>query len=55
MRALDELDIDNRPEESDDGTPSDSVNDVFSRLRNTVAKIEVNYAGGDFVIVFLHP
>lgn len=37
--------------ESDDGTPNDSVNDVFSRLRNTVAKIEANFAGGEFIIV----
>ena len=49
--ALDALDIDNRPDANEDGTPSDSVNDVFSRMRNTVAKIEANYAGGDFIIV----
>ena len=36
VRALDALDIDNRPEPGEDGTPSDSVNEIFSRLRNTV-------------------
>jgi len=51
VRALDALDIDNAPEETDDGTPSDSVNEVFSRMRNTVAKIEVNFAGSDVIIV----
>jgi broad specificity phosphatase PhoE len=51
VRRLDSLDIDNRTEPSDDGTPSDSVNDVFSRLRNTIAKIEQTYGSGDFVIV----
>lgn len=51
MRAMDRIDIDNRADESDDGTPSDSVNDVFSRLRNTVAKIETSYLGDDVIIV----
>ena len=51
MRALDARDVDNRPEESEDGTPSDSANDVFSRMRNTIAKIESTYGGGDVVIV----
>ena len=51
VRALDALDIDNRPDETNDATPSDSVNDVFSRMRNTVLKIENSYSGGDFVIV----
>ena len=30
---------------------SDSVNDVFSRMRNTIAKIENSYSGDDFVII----
>lgn len=51
LRALDKEDIDNRAAPTDDGTPSDSVNDVFSRMRNTIAKIENSYSGGDFVIV----
>ena len=51
MRALDEEDIDNTPEETDDGTPSDSVNEIISRLRNTVSKIENTYGSGDFIIV----
>ena len=51
IRALDSIDIDNSAEPSEDGTPSDSINDVFSRLRNTVAKIEQTYGGGDFLLV----
>lgn len=51
IRKLDALDIDNRPGETDDGTPNDSVNDVFSRMRNTIAKIEVNFAGDTVIIV----
>lgn len=51
MRTLDALDIDSTAEPSDDGTPNDSVNDIFSRMRNTIAKIENSYGGGDFVIV----
>jgi len=51
MRAMDAIDINNYPPESEDGTPSESVNDVFSRLRNTIAKIENTYGGGDFVII----
>ena len=38
-------------EPSDDGTPSDSINEVFSRVRNTVAKIEQTYGSGDFVLI----
>ena len=51
MRAMDALEMDNAAPEGDDGTPSDSVNDVFSRLRNTIAKIENTYGAGDFVII----
>lgn len=51
VRALDERDIDNSPDPSEDGTPADSVNEIFSRMRNTVAKIESSFGGGDFVIV----
>ena len=51
MRELDALDIDNAADLSDDGTPSDSVNEIFSRMRNTISKIERSYGGGDFVIV----
>ena len=51
IRSMDALDIDNAADPSDDGTPSDSVNDVFSRLRNTISKIESTYGGGDFIIV----
>ena len=51
LRALDALDVDNGPEPSDDGTPSDSINEVFSRMRNTVAKIESVTGGDDFLIV----
>ena len=51
MRALDALDIDNTVEPSDDGTPSDSVNEVFGRMRNTISKIETTYGAGDFVII----
>ena len=51
LRALDALDIDNAAEPTDDGTPADSVNEVYSRLRNTISKIENTYGGGDFVII----
>jgi len=51
LRALDALDIDNAAEESDDGTPADSVNEMFSRVGNTVSKIEQTYGGGDFIVV----
>ena len=51
MQALDALDIDNSAEPSDDGTPSDSINEVFSRMRNTISKIESSYSGGTFIII----
>ncbi len=51
LRKLDVEDIDNRVDPTDDGTPSDSVNELFSRLRNTIGKIENTYGGGDFIIV----
>lgn len=51
LRALDKVDIDNEPEPTDDGTPADSVNEVYSRLGNTIAKIENTYGAGDFIIV----
>ena len=51
MRALDAVEMDSQAPQSEDGTPADSVNDVFSRLRNTVAKIENTYGSGDFVII----
>ena len=51
MGAMDVLDIDNAPEPTDDGTPSDSVNEIFLRMRNTITKIENTYGGGDFIIV----
>lgn len=51
IRSLDELDISNGAEPSEDGTPADSVNDVFSRMRNTIAKIENTYGAGDFIII----
>ena len=35
VAALDALDISNEPPPGEDGTPNDSVNAVFSRLRNT--------------------
>ena len=51
VRALDALDIDNTVEPSDDGTPSDSVNEVFGRMRNTISKIETTYGAGDTMII----
>ena len=51
MRQLDARDMDERAEPTDDGTPADSVLEVFSRLRNTIAKIENCFGGGDFVII----
>ena len=51
LRAMDTLDIDNAPEPSDDGTPADSVNEVYSRMGNTIRKIESTYGAGDFVVV----
>jgi broad specificity phosphatase PhoE len=51
ISALDRQDIDNGAAPADDGTPSDSVNDVFSRMRNTVTKIEQTYGSGDFIII----
>ena len=51
MRELDKLDIDSQAEGAEDGTPNDSVNEVFSRLRNTIAKIEQTYGSGDFLII----
>lgn len=44
--ALDSLDMDARPETSDDGTPADSVNDVFSRMRNTIGETPRHRPGG---------
>ena len=51
LRALDEQGVDSAAEEADDGTPSDSLNEVFVRLRNTVAKVETSYSGDDVVII----
>ena len=51
MRALDLQDSASAAPEAEDGTPSDSVEDVFVRLRNTVLKIENTYSGTDVVIV----
>lgn len=50
-RQMDREDIDNAAEPAEDGTPADSVNDVFSRMRNTIAKIEQTYGAGDFIII----
>ena len=38
VRALDLVDIDAHVDAGEDGTPGDSVNEVFCRMRNTVAK-----------------
>lgn len=51
MRRLDAQDIELRAEPTDDGTPADSVLEVFSRLRNTIAKIENSFGGGNFIII----
>jgi len=51
MRQLDARDMDERAEPTDDGTPADSVLEVFSRLRNTIAKIENSFGGGNFIII----
>jgi broad specificity phosphatase PhoE len=49
MRELDAMD--DVPEPSDDGTPNDSLNEVFTRLRNTILKIETCYSGEDVVLI----
>lgn len=51
IRAIDALSESGRPEPTDDGTPADSVLDVFSRMRNTIAKCESVTAGATFLIV----
>ena len=51
INTLDAIDIDNAATPTDDGTPADSINEVYSRLRNTITKIENTYGGGDFIIV----
>lgn len=51
LHRIDAADVESAAEEAEDGTPSDSVNDVFGRMRNTIAKIETSYGGGDFVII----
>ena len=50
-RTLDAIDFDNAVDESDDGTPSDSINDVFVRTRNTISKIETCYSGDDVIVI----
>jgi broad specificity phosphatase PhoE len=49
MRELDAMD--DVPEPNDDGTPNDSLNEVFTRLRNTILKIETCYSGDDVVLI----
>lgn len=51
MREIDNNDINGIPEASDEGAPTDSLNDVFCRMRNTILKCENSYAGADIVII----
>ncbi|CAM9697531.1 unnamed protein product [Laminaria digitata] len=40
-----------RPPPNTDGTPNESVNDVFVRVRQLMSKLETQYQGEDVVIV----
>jgi broad specificity phosphatase PhoE len=39
------------PEEAEDGTPSDSIEDVFVRVRQAVSKIETQFSGEAVILV----
>ena len=40
-----------RPPPTDDGTPSESVEDVLCRVRQCLAKLEAAHSGADIVII----
>lgn len=51
LAALDTSNIDKRPEAGEDGTPNDSVSDVFVRVRQLLSKLETQYSGERIVII----
>lgn len=50
-REHDRLDANWKPELGDDGTPNDSVNDVFVRVRQLMSKLETQYFAQDIIVV----
>lgn len=51
VHEADALDSAYAPDEADDGTPSDSIDDVFVRVRQAVSKIETQYSGETVILV----
>lgn len=47
----DQVDSNWRPAPTDDGTPNDSTEDVFVRVRQLLSKLETLYAGEDIIIL----
>lgn len=50
-REHDHLDANWKPELGDDGTPNDSVNDVFVRVRQLMSKLETQYFAQDIIVI----
>jgi broad specificity phosphatase PhoE len=51
VRTMDRADSAATPEPSDDGTPADSIDDVYVRVRQMVSKVENSFSGIDIVVV----
>ncbi len=51
LSDLDKYDINTRPEPAEDGTPNDSVSDVFVRVRQLLSKLETQYFGERIVLI----
>lgn len=51
LANIDKVDVDMKPEPTDDGTPNDSVSDVFVRVRQLLSKLETQYFGERIVII----
>eukprot|EP00962_Isochrysis_galbana_P021534 scaffold6354_cov126-Isochrysis_galbana.AAC.11 len=51
VHAADALDTAWAPSAADDGTPSESIDDVFVRVRQAVSKIETQYSGEAVILV----
>lgn len=47
----DRVDANWKPELGDDGTPNDSVNDVFVRVRQLMSKLETQYFAQDIIVI----
>lgn len=51
LADMDRNDVTSKPLPNDDGTPNDSVSDVFVRVRQLLSKLETQYFGERIVIV----